>query len=513
MDDAPLFLAEEPDAILSPALAPWKVLIADDEPGIHQVTKIVLADLQFEGRGLEFLDAFSSREAEDLLRRHSDVAVILLDVVMESEHSGLDTAKFIREDLGNRNIRIILRTGQPGQAPERHAILAYDINDYKEKSDLTSQKLFTTLISALRSYRDILALEQSKRGLENIIHASLPLFKTEKTVERFAGAVLSQLTTLLDSDRSFLSLKESGFAAYGIDRHFEIISGTPPFVGLLHQSLNALKDEGLRQRINQVIDSRQSLYLDDEFIGYFHSQLGFETILYLKTNHALSELDKHLLKIFSTNITLAFDNVTLNQDAQETQKEILFTISDVVETRSKETAQHVRRVALCSTLLGRLAGLSDSDLDLLASASPLHDLGKIGIPDSILSKPRPLAEAERAIMQTHTTIGYDILRKSARAVPQAAARIAHQHHECWDGSGYPQGLAGDAIDLFARITKIADVFDALGQARAYKEAWAADRIRAHLEAGRGSAFDPRLLDLFLAHFDEFCAIRAQYPEG
>ena len=145
---------------------PWKVLIIDDEPEVHTVTKMVLAHFSFAGRPLSFLHAYSAAEAKETLASAEDIAVILLDVIMEEEDSGLKLIGYIRETLKNRFVRIILRTGQPGQIPEHKVIIEYDINDYKSKSELTYQKLFTSMTAALRAYDVICSLERSSRELE-----------------------------------------------------------------------------------------------------------------------------------------------------------------------------------------------------------------------------------------------------------------------------------------------------------------------------------------------------------
>lgn len=145
--------------------APWKVLVVDDEHEVHQATSLVLSDYEFAGRKLEFLSAYTGAEAKKLIKHHGDTALVLLDVVMEDAQSGLEVARYIREDLGNRLVRIILRTGQPGQAPERQVITDYDINDYKQKTELTSTKLMTSVTTAIRSYRDLLTVDESRRGM------------------------------------------------------------------------------------------------------------------------------------------------------------------------------------------------------------------------------------------------------------------------------------------------------------------------------------------------------------
>lgn len=168
MSDDLLFVDDFEDDVPSQKDS-WKVLIVDDEPEIHSVTKLALGDFDFMNKNIEFLSAHSGEEAKHLLLEHSNIALVLLDVVMETEDAGLQVANFIRQESNNPFSRIILRTGQPGRAPERQVVLDYDINDYRSKTELTAQKLFTSVISSLRSYRDIIELEQSRRALEEIV--------------------------------------------------------------------------------------------------------------------------------------------------------------------------------------------------------------------------------------------------------------------------------------------------------------------------------------------------------
>jgi len=204
------------------------------------------------------------------------------------------------------------------------------------------------------------------------------------------------------------------------------------------------------------------------------------------------------------------DVVRLHTEIEKTQREVIYKMGEVGETRSKETGDHVKRVASCSYLLAKLAGLDEKQADLLKSASPMHDIGKVGIADAILLKPGSLSDREFAMMQEHTTIGYNILKNSQRELLQAAAIVAYQHHEKYDGSGYPQGLRGEDIHIFGRITAIVDVFDALAHDRVYKKAWPLESIKEFLQSQRGKHFDPYLTDLFVRHFDQFVAIKEQY---
>jgi len=203
---------------------------------------------------------------------------------------------------------------------------------------------------------------------------------------------------------------------------------------------------------------------------------------------------------------------SLYKEIEDTQKEIIFTLGTACEFRSKETSNHVKRVAEYSMLLAMEYGLAIEESDLIKLSSPMHDIGKIAIPDSILNKRGKLAREEFDIMKTHTQIGYDMLRFSKRKILKAAAIIAGEHHEKWDGTGYPNRKAGEEIHIYGRITALADVFDALGSDRCYKEVWESEKILQFFKDQRGKQFDPGLVDIFFKNLDVFLFIREQYKD-
>jgi len=213
--------------------------------------------------------------------------------------------------------------------------------------------------------------------------------------------------------------------------------------------------------------------------------------------------------VYATDITSA---VEAEQEIINTQKDVVYTMGAIGETRSKETGNHVKRVAIYSEILALKYGLSKEDAELLKLASPMHDIGKVGIKDEILNKPGKLTDDEFKIMKTHSTLGYNMLKNSDKPILKAAAVVAHQHHEKWNGTGYPKKLAGEDIHVFGRITAIADVFDALGSNRVYKKAWELDKIFELFKEQRGKHFDPKLVDLFFEHFDEINEIRLKYQD-
>ena len=202
----------------------------------------------------------------------------------------------------------------------------------------------------------------------------------------------------------------------------------------------------------------------------------------------------------------------LKKEIIETQKEVIFTMGSIGETRSKETGNHVKRVAEYSKLLAHYAGLEDEYVDLIVDASPMHDIGKVAIPDNILHKPAKLTEEEFEIMRTHAELGYKMLCHSQRPLLKTAALIAFEHHERWDGKGYPRYLKGEEISIEGRITAIADVFDALGSDRVYKKAWSDEEIFSYLKDESGKQFDPNLIDIFFRHIDKFIEIRESFKD-
>lgn len=169
---------------------PWRVLIADDDPEMHAVTALVLSDAIIEGRPLELLNAYSAEDMIEILRHESDIALIILDVVMESDDAGLRAVKTIRKELHNEQVRIVLRTGQPGYAPEKEVITSYDINDYIMKSEQTQNKLFTAVVAAMRSYRQIQSIEQNRQGLEKVIHAAANLME-RNSLKSFSEGIVT----------------------------------------------------------------------------------------------------------------------------------------------------------------------------------------------------------------------------------------------------------------------------------------------------------------------------------
>ncbi len=194
------------------------------------------------------------------------------------------------------------------------------------------------------------------------------------------------------------------------------------------------------------------------------------------------------------------------------ERETLWRLAKAGEYRDEDTGNHVYRMAKYSLTIAKTLGLDDEECDIIEHAAPMHDIGKIGIPDDILRKRGRLTAEEWAIMQRHTTIGYEILRDSPSFYLQAGAVIAYAHHEKYSGEGYPQGLAGNAIPLTARIVAVADVYDALVSERPYKDPWPMEKAVEYLSEQRGKHFDPDCVDAFLAQLDQIIRIQEIFTD-
>lgn len=493
----------------------WKVLVVDDEQGVHDVTLLALRHQRFLGRQLEFLHAHSGQDARLLFQQHDDIAVAFIDVVMEADDAGLSLVDYVRNELGNFQTRLVLRTGQPGLAPESKVIEQYDINDYKDKTELTKQKLTTTLFTALRSYRDIVTLEQNRQGLEQVVKATSSIYSLQD-FDHFVSGLLTQVLAVVGANGDALCAQSSGLlvGCCGInDPGAEVVvAATGTYADHLGKPIEEVVTESELERIRESIRLRQNGYFDDGSVFFIHDKMDGYGIVYINTRCLQEDGHRKLLELFSSNITIAYENISLNREIEDTQREIIFTLGTIAEFRSQETSDHVKRVAEYTEILARGKGLDNNEIELLKMASPLHDLGKLAIPDAVLNKPGKLTAEEFELMKTHTTRGYEMLRHSKRPLLECAAVIAQSHQEKWDGTGYPKGLAGEEIPLHGRIVAIADVFDALDSDRCYKKAWDIDAVFAYFTEQRGLHFDPQLVDLLFEHRKDFLAVREKYQQ-
>lgn len=427
----------------------WKILIVDDEPEVHAVTKLALSDFSFLGRGLEFHSAYSGEEARELATQHPDAAIVLLDVVMESDDAGLHVAKFIREDLGNRFTRIILRTGQPGQAPERTVIVNYDINDYKSKTELTAQKLFTAVMSSLRSYRDIISIDHSRHGLEKVIASSTNLFALQ-SMEHFVDGLVQQLSWVIGGARQTL------YAAAGRSPHPEQMVIRAAYGedadNLMNQQIKAALPKKVLPEVDKVVRSHGIYYGDDFVLAYCPSQCRPQGALLCLTglSRPLVDSEKELLQLFADNVQLAHDNVTCLQDTDEL---LAGLVARLMTLEQEQVAQSIERQSAFVQVTHALAlaqGMSKSRAQQTATAATLYERAEelfAVMDEQPASKVSPCQERlKRAVRPLHM---------AESDIAQIAYRALNERLERWDGLGLPAGKQSDAIALESQVLVLA----------------------------------------------------------
>ncbi|MBI4806694.1 MAG: DUF3369 domain-containing protein [Desulfovibrio sp.] len=346
--DEPLF-TDEPGSPAQPSAAaedagrePWKVLIVDDEEEVHTVTRFVLGGFRFLGRGLNFISTYNTRDTKTVLAENPDIAVVLLDVVMDEFDSGLALVRYIREELGNAFVRIILRTGQPGYAPEQKVIIEYDINDYREKSELTAQKLLSSMITALRAFRDLHALENSRRGLAKIVAAAGDILALS-SLEKFVSGVLDQFVSLLGLRQDAMYCQFSTLAATEEDSGLVVKAACGDYSKYIGKNTADIPDEDLRACIQEAVSGKRPHLCRKRVHSWrFESKTGSQGVFCFEEERPLSDLDRQLLEIFFANVSIGFDNIYLNMQAE--QKALIAEKAlAVAEKASQETIRQIAR--------------------------------------------------------------------------------------------------------------------------------------------------------------------------
>ncbi len=501
MSDSFLFASEDtigkqPDNPV--AEKPWKVMIVDDDPAVHQVTKMVMSGFSFDDRPVKFLSAFSGREAKDMIAEEDDVALILLDVVMEEDDAGLDVARYIRQELHNNITRIVLRTGQPGQAPEDDVIRNYDINDYKDKTELTKTKLVTLFYSALRSYRDICMINESRGGLNRVIQAITSVHDPD-SLKQFASAILGQILNLLGLPQDAVFCHSLSTFSVQNAGNFKVMAATGQLQELLDNDDFSVVDPRIASAFGEALDMRRCHYGDDYFIGFYLTARGSESFLYVKTEREISLVDRQLLEMYADNVANTYDNLLLTEKAKLSQKSLLHLLSGAIETHSVSADEHVRKVADIAALIAGEYGLNEFEVELIRMAAPLRDTGNVALPEALIHHQGVYSDEERQQMQQHCQLGYELLSRSDDQVMQLAATIALQHHEAWDGSGYPQQISGEQIHVAGRITALADCLVAMCRDRPDRSAYSLKDALAWIKQKSGQKFDSRLVDVLLVN--------------
>jgi CheY-like chemotaxis protein len=297
---------------------PWRVLVVDDDADVHAVTRLALRNVSFKDRELELYSAYSAAEGLALLREHADIALVLLDVVMETEDAGLVMARRIREELGNRTVRVVLRTGQPGQAPEQRVIVDYDINDYKAKTELTTQRLFTAVISALRAYETLDMLERSRAGLGKILAGAANLHQAG-SLREFASGVLGQVGAMTGVGADgMLCVMESEHSQGG---ELTVLAATGEYAGVAGQArlptahaLRPVFEHALRTPAGQFEQGANLLLVQLDHLQQRRLCIA------VSPSVPMAPDQRDLLELFCQRIGAAFNNQYLVDQLRKTQE-------------------------------------------------------------------------------------------------------------------------------------------------------------------------------------------------
>ncbi|MFA6191613.1 MAG: HD domain-containing phosphohydrolase [Sulfurimonas sp.] len=453
------------------------ILIVDDNVKNIQLAANVL-------RATNLYNIFFATSGENALEQLKlrDYSLILLDINMPGI-DGYETASIIKKDSKTKKIPIIF--------------LSANANKESIKKGFEN------------GGKDYITKPFDESELLHRVHTHVELFHAKEQLKQEVNetkTLLEQYKIAVDAGSAVSKSDTEGNITYVNDKFCELTKYTKEeLIGVNHSILRSPDvSDDIYKSLWETIKSKKI------WNGMVKNRAKDGSYYYIDaTIMPILNYQGEIVEYISirTDVT---KEIMLTEDIIATQKEILSTLGELGEWRSKETGDHVNRVSLFSELLARAHGCAHKDIELLKMASPMHDIGKVIIPDAILLKPGKLSFDEFEIIKNHTVYGWEIFNKSKHQLLQAAALISHEHHEKWDGTGYPRGISGENIHIFGRITAIADVFDALSHDRVYKKAWSLDETIEYIKNESGKSFDPKLVDLFLANMDEIVAIKQKY---
>jgi signal transduction histidine kinase len=417
----------------------WKIAVIDDDQAVHDGTRFALSDYSLNGQTLEILSAYSAAEGRTLMRAHPDIAAVLLDVIMETDVAGLELVEFIRNEIRNETVRIILRTGQPGQAPERRVIVQYDINDYKAKTELTADKLFTSLTAALRSYQQLERMVQTRRGLEIIIDAASTLYDF-KSMQRLAEGVLTQIASLLNVDcAGILVLRDDGKVT---SDEFSVLAGSGCYSRFIGTDGSRALDPDVRAMVEAAFKRRKNEFADQRTVLYIRTGSGREVVVLLQAERPLSETDRALVEIFGSRLSIAFDNVILYQQLQAANTQL----EDRVAQRTRALMQANRRLSAQWLRLQRANGFKNEILGTVA-----HDLkNPLGV---ILGRTEMLTELiSTSASKESVTAQVEHIRDATRRL---TSMVDHLISDAM-ADAFDITIRRESVDIAALVSEVAE---------------------------------------------------------
>lgn len=484
----------------------WKVLLVDDSPEIHELLSATLAGQEFAGLPYHIGHAYSADEARKILSSSKDMAVAILDAHMETTDSGYQLASWIRHVEKNRHIRLVLYSGMLDGNLRQRWFEEGTFNSCLPKQEAGIELVRLSVTAALVSYQELVNFDRDRRNQQELFDATARLIGVREAeeivpeVSRFLEELMARCTGDACRLRGGLLVRQAG-EVYSIVKTIGTLESIPDAAP---GELEIPAD--LQPLVGRSVATGSAASYGPFLCWSTRLPSGVYNHVILESCSVFTERQVQSLGYYFSSLAVLLKNISVDESIAATQRDMIFTLGEILESRSKEAGSHVHRVAAVSRLLAEKLGLDEDLARGLWIASPMHDIGKVAIPDSILNKPGRLTDEEMAVMRQHTVIGYQLLSRSAVPLLPLAASIARSHHEYWDGSGYPDGLRRREIPVVARITCVADVFDALCHARSYKRAWSYDEAFAYIGENSGTKFDPEIVAGLLSSRDEVTSI-------
>ena len=465
----------------------------------------LIAD-KYSNLNLNIIETKTSKEAMSLVLKNKADVVLVNDIFLTSlfknEFSDLKVVGLSSENL---KLNFIMNSLEPELLSIINKVLKSI--SYSQQQNI-KDRWVSTKINTTIDY----SIVYKVAGI--LLFVILIIFLINRRLKRIVENKTHKLNHLVDVyDKNIIATK--------IDKAGVIIYVSSAFCEKFEFSQNELIGQKINSCFYKNINKKQLIQIRKAFLtkqcwdGEIVTKSKFEKTFWTKIKMFPEYDEKQNFLDFTfilDDITAQIEVKNLNKEILTTQKEIIFKMGAIGEARSQETGQHVKRVAKYSKLFAFYYGLDSEEIKIIELASPMHDIGKVAIADSILNKRGKLTKEEFELIKSHSQLGYDMLKGSTRTILKTAAIIAYEHHEKYDGTGYPRGLKGEGIHIYGRITAIADVFDALGSERIYKDAWDDAKIFEFFVEQRGKHFDPKLVDIFFDNLSTFLAIRNKFKD-
>lgn len=494
-------------AATPPGKTPLKILVVDPDPALMAMAREALDGYSLDGAGLSFLAAASAAEARELLYQNPDTAILLLELALEDEGAGLGLVRHIRSELGNQRTVIIVCTGRPDLVPEQVAVEEHEASDYRTKDALTPRTLRTAVIGHLRAFASQQALAAGRKGLAKMLVATTGLLEM-RTPDVLFPNILPRVVGLLGIGHHALLCIQGDTLPR--DRKFRVRASTGRFARWKDVEVTELGEPRVEAAMERLSPSSETIVEPDYCALRLRANGGITGMIYVEGRNDGTAREWQLLELFRNKCSIAFENALLIEELNTSQKATVLAMGSLAEYKDNAAAGHLHRIErlvgeIARELLrrGRFPDELDADyVEKVGLASLLHDVGMLSVSDETLGVPGELASNDMQMIQRHTEIGHRILAEAAvplrgRSLLSIAAEIARYHHERYDGSGYLEGLRGEAIPIGARIMAVADVFDALITPRQYRDAWSVEQAISWVVGRAGKDFDPLVVEAFV----------------